>query len=197
MERGLRFGDVLHDIVDNSESMVFREEELDVVIATRHNREPLVEAIEKLVVSFDIHDPCGLVERRLQYNFSRKSKATFLFSIFEASRGMVSTMELAYTNDVKNLFSHEGLKIWIIGIRKGLENSVGGTTTVRFQLRIHIWSAVAVDVHPFAGIIFRQAFRCNSINIFQQPLTIINIHFSFLSNFLRRTRSFNPKLQSH
>src|SRR5271170_699000 len=156
MERGLRFGDVLHDIVDNSESMVFREEELDVVIATCHNREPLVEAVEKLVVSFDIHDSCSLVEHRLQYNFSRKSKATFLFPIFEASRGMFSTMELAYANDAKNLFSHKDFKIRIIGIRKGLENSrsIGGTTTVRFQLLGDIWS-VAVEVHPFARIIFR------------------------------------------
>src|SRR5271170_1462603 len=86
MERGLRFGDVLHDTVDNSESIVFCEEELDIVIATRHNRELLVEAVEKLVVSFDMHDSCGLVEGRLQYNFSWKSKATFLFPIFEASR---------------------------------------------------------------------------------------------------------------
>src|SRR5271168_279902 len=128
MERGLRFGDVLHYIVDNSESIVFGEQELDVVTATCHNREPLVEAVEKLVVSFDIHDSCGLVERRLQYNFSWKSKATFLFPIFETSRGMFSTMELAYVNDVKNLFSHEGLKIRIIGHRKCLDASLAGTT---------------------------------------------------------------------
>src|SRR5271155_1648114 len=165
MERRLRFGDVLHYIVDNSESMVFGEKELDVVIATRHYREPLVETVEKLVVSFDIHDSRGLVERCLQYSFSRKSKATFFFPIFEASRGMFSTMELAYANDVKNLFSHKGLKIRIIGIRKGLENSVGGTT-VHLQLLVDIGSAI-VDVHPFAGIVFRQAFRCNGINILQ------------------------------
>src|SRR5271154_4481366 len=38
MECGLRFGDVLHYIVDNSESMVFGEQELDVVIAAGHDR---------------------------------------------------------------------------------------------------------------------------------------------------------------
>ena len=63
MERRLRFGDVFLYIVDNSESMAFGEQELDVVIATRHNLEPLVEAVEKLVVSFDIHDSRGLPRR--------------------------------------------------------------------------------------------------------------------------------------
>ena len=76
------------------------------------------------MVSFDVYHACGFIESRFHHNHLWKSEVTFLRLILEAGRSMLATMDLMYSDNVKDISFEEEVKIGIIRIRKGLKNLV-------------------------------------------------------------------------
>ena len=77
---------------------------------------------------------------------------------------MFSTMYLPYTDDVIHISLHKVVEIWIIRIRKRLENSLGGTIVI-LQFLVDIRSIV--NIHPLTVNILKETLRCNALNVIQ------------------------------
>ena len=78
---------------------------------------------------------------------------------------MFSTMYLPYTNNVIDLLLHKIVEIWIIRIRKGIENSLRGTIVILQKFLIDIRSII--NIHALTVNILRETLRCNALNVIQ------------------------------
>ena len=75
-------------------------------------------------LSFNVYHTCGFIESRFHHNRSWKSKTTFLDRYLKQVGGMLATMDLPYSDNVKDISFKEEIEIRIIRIRKGLKNWV-------------------------------------------------------------------------
>ena len=65
MKGSLRFGNILHNIMNDGERMILGEKKLNDVIPTGHCGEPFAEVVNVPVISFHMNYAGGVVESRL------------------------------------------------------------------------------------------------------------------------------------
>ncbi len=75
---------------------------------------------------------------------------------------MFSTMYLSYMDNVIDVSLHNVVEIWIIRIRKELENSLDGMIII-LQFLIDIRSIV--NIHPLIVNFLGETLRCNALNV--------------------------------
>jgi len=176
MKRFLRLAYVLQDVKYGCKYMIFREQNLYVMIRSDHQSQPWIVGIKPTVVTLKPNDARGGVHHGDLNQTTGISQTTLLCVVFEARRHMLVTMHLTRTHGVVYMKIFDvierqtvGRRIWLKYLKSSLSMSL---------------------IHHHPGHLLTNKID----DPVEQPDAEIGIIHSFPSYVLRRSSAWDPKL---